>query len=373
MTGGAKWDIPSGATAKVSIIDSTARMSGLPAATFFKTPFEGFDHLDTAPTWCLLVENEKSGRKVVFDLGVPKDLSTFAPVYVKMIDESGMREGFKAEKDVAQILQDNGVAPSEVSSIIWSHQHPDHIGDPNTFPKTTEIVVGQGFTKAYCPGYPANPESPVCEAYFADRTLREINYESDLKIGGLRAFDFFGDGSFYLLDTPGHTSGHLSALARTTHGSGDGEDDTFILMGGDVCHHGGELRPSPHRPLPPNVDEGPLYPVPASLRGFCPGSLLFGALQKSHGRHPTEQPFSDPGDLEEDHAASMATIREVQIPDAMDNVFFVFAHDATLMDVVEVFPAPANDWKAKGWAEKSHWTFLKNFAQAAAKFADAKN
>ena len=54
-----------------------------------------------------------------------------------------------------------------LTCIHSSHQHLDHIGDPNTFPKTTEIVVGQGFTKAYCPGYPANPDSPVCEAYFA--------------------------------------------------------------------------------------------------------------------------------------------------------------------------------------------------------------
>ncbi|KAK8124409.1 uncharacterized protein PG998_000168 [Apiospora kogelbergensis] len=369
--GGVKWNIPAGATAKVSIIDSTMRLGNMPAAMFFKNPVEGFETLEPCPTWCLLVENVASGRKVLFDLGAPKDFDSFAPVYNKMMDEYGMREHFKVEKDVAQVLQDHGVAPSEVSSIIWSHQHLDHIGNPNTFPNTTEIVVGQGFTKAYCPGYPTNPNSPVCEAYFVDRTLREINFEpgpaANLKIGGLRAHDFFGDGSFYLLDTPGHTAGHLSALARTTHGAGE-EDDTFIMMGGDVCHHGGEIRPSPHRPLPPDADQG-RYRAPAPL-SFCPGARLFGALQTSRGRHATDEPFVDVGDIDEDRAASLASMREVQIPDAMDNVFFVFAHDATLLGVVDVFPAPANDWKAKGWAEGSHWSFLKDFAPAAAKFAD---
>jgi hypothetical protein len=34
--------------------------------------------------------------------------------------------------------------------------------------------------------------------------VREISFdESDLEIGGFRALDYFGDGSFYLLDAPG--------------------------------------------------------------------------------------------------------------------------------------------------------------------------
>ena len=116
---GAKWDIPSGATAKVSIVDSTMRLSGMPATMLFKDPVEGFEHLGTSPTWCLLVENVASGRKAIYDLGAPKDFDTFAPIYNKMMDESGMRAGFKVEKDVAEVLQDHGVAPAEVGSIIW--------------------------------------------------------------------------------------------------------------------------------------------------------------------------------------------------------------------------------------------------------------
>ncbi|KAK8048214.1 hypothetical protein PG994_009944 [Apiospora phragmitis] len=381
---GTTWDIPSGATVKVSIIDSTMRLSNMPTTMLFDNAVEDFDHLDRIPTWCLLVESA-SGRKAVFDLGAPTDFDTYAPVYNKLMNEAGLRSGFKVEKDVAQVLQDHGVAPADVSSIIWrseglpvsvhsSHQHLDHIGNPNTFPKSTEIVVGQGFTKAYCPGYPTNPDSPVCETYFADRTLREINFEpgpaANPKIGGFRAHDFFGDGSFYLLDTPGHTTGHLSALARTTHGD---IEDTFILMGGDVCHHGGELRPSPYQSLPDPLTASH-YPVPAGLNiTGCPGAALFGALQTSRGRRARDEPFVDPSkQLQEDYAASGRSIREAQVPDAMDNVFFVFAHDATLLGVVDVFPKGANEWRDKGWADTARWTFLKDFAPAAAKFGEEK-
>ncbi|KAK8041762.1 hypothetical protein PG993_006285 [Apiospora rasikravindrae] len=370
----AKWNIPPGATAKVSIIDSTMRLSNMPSAMMFRNPVAGFDTIDTCFTWCFLVESA-SGRKVVYDLGAPADMDTYAPVYNKMLDESGLRSTFKVDKDVAQVLEENGVEPKEVGSIIWSHHHLDHIGNPNTFPKSTEIVVGQGFTEAYCPGYPANPDSPVTEAYFVDRTLREINFEpgpaANLKIGGFRAHDFFGDGSFYLLDTPGHTHGHLSALARTTHGdAASGEDDTFILMGGDVCHHGGELRPSPHQPLPDPLTASH-YPVPAALGGTCPGAALFRKLNTSRGRRAADEPFVDPGDFSEDIEVAMESIREAQVPDAMENVFFVFAHDATLQGVIEVFPEGANEWKRKGGGEKARWTFLKDFAPAAARLAEA--
>jgi hypothetical protein len=45
-----------------------------------------------------------------------------------------------------------------------SHWHWDHIGDPSTFPETTDLVVGPGFKNAMLPGAPANPDSPILES-----------------------------------------------------------------------------------------------------------------------------------------------------------------------------------------------------------------
>ncbi len=68
--------------------------------------------------------------------------------------------------------------------------------------------------------------------------MREIDFQEPLTIGSFSAVDFFGDGSFYLLNSPGHAIGHMSGLARTST-----NPDTFIFMGGDLCHHGGQMRP----------------------------------------------------------------------------------------------------------------------------------
>jgi len=70
------------------------------------------------------------------------------------------------------------------------------------FPPSTSIVVGPGFKAApnLLPGYPLKQESPVLADAFAGRELVEIDFsKSALTIGGYRAFDFFEDGSFYIL------------------------------------------------------------------------------------------------------------------------------------------------------------------------------
>jgi len=194
---------------------------------------------------------------------------------------------------------------------------------------------------------------------FSGRNLREIDFSQQqppLKAGALQAFDFFGDGSFYLLDTPGHAIGHLAGLARTTT-----NPDTFIFMGGDLCHHGGEIRPSPHLPIPTNV-EFSLPDVFRSTISACPGGALFQELNVKRGRRP-DQPFFDPV-IGHDIPLATETIEKAQEADANDEVFFIMAHDPSIMGIVDLFPLTANEWREKGWAKRVLWSFLKDLTLA---------
>ena len=87
--------------------------------------------------------------------------------------------------------------------VLYSHYHWDHSGDPSTFPPSTALVVGPGFKDAFVPAYPTKPGCAIHESDYAGRELREIAFDGELTIGGFKAFDYFGDGSFYLLDSPG--------------------------------------------------------------------------------------------------------------------------------------------------------------------------
>jgi hypothetical protein len=120
-------------------------------------------------------------------------------------------EGAKAivnvEKDVAEQLRDSNVTLESINSIIWSHNHLDHTGDPSLFPKSTSLVVGPRFKsdKTTFPGYPKNPDALVVDDAFEGREVVELDFSTGLDIGGFPAIDFFGDGSFYILNAPGHS------------------------------------------------------------------------------------------------------------------------------------------------------------------------
>lgn len=54
------------------------------------------------------------------------------------------------------------------------------------------------------PGYPAREDSPILQSDYEGRSVREISFDdTGFILGNFRAMDFFGDGSFYLLDSPG--------------------------------------------------------------------------------------------------------------------------------------------------------------------------
>ena len=131
------------------------------------------------------------------------------------------------------------------------------------------------------------------------------------------------------------------------------------MMGGDLCHHSAEIRPSPHLPIPAQVS----FPLPDVLRSRmsrCPGGDLFQQLNVKRGRKPDE-PFFDPV-IGSDLRQAIDTIKKTQEADAQDDVLYIFAHDSSVLGAVELFPLPANQWKEKGWREKILWRFLEDLA-----------
>jgi hypothetical protein len=62
--------------------------------------------------------------------------------------------------------------------------------------------------------------------------VKELPVSSDKwqKFGSFdRAWDYWGDGSLWLIDAPGHAVGNLIAAGRL-------EDGQWIVLGGDCAH-----------------------------------------------------------------------------------------------------------------------------------------
>ncbi|KAI9812415.1 MAG: hypothetical protein M1827_004646 [Pycnora praestabilis] len=338
----------SSSTVEVKIINTTTDIV-VPAEAFVQPVIKGHEKLNL-PTFAFLVENKKLGRTILFDCGCRKDWWNFAPSVHDLIKKA--IPGLNIEKNINEILEEGGVDLKTIESIVWSHWHWDHTGDPSLFPSSAELVVGPGFKEAFMPGYPAKKDSPMLETDFKGRNVREVDFDGHSKIGKFESYDFFGDGSFFLLNVPGHAVGHIGALARTTA-------DTFVFMGGDVCHYGGSFRPTPYVPMPStlpsntHLDSRFSHPCPCSL--FTPAH----PNQEKARTEPFYRVTTMEGSWYIDPPTAQQSIDKLEEFDADQNVFVAVAHDGGLIGVVDWFPhGSLNDWKGKGWKGESLWGFV---------------
>lgn len=114
------------------------------------------------PDFAFLVQNKQLRKNIMFDSGCRKDWWNLSPAALGTI--TGSLPALRVEKAINEILAEGGFNPNMMNGIVWSHWHWDHTGNPALFPKSTEIIVGPGFKRAFMPGYPAGPDSPVLEA-----------------------------------------------------------------------------------------------------------------------------------------------------------------------------------------------------------------
>ncbi|KAF3385128.1 Cytochrome P450 monooxygenase andK [Penicillium rolfsii] len=306
------------------------------------------------PSFSFLIDHPRSQRKILFDLGLRKEFSSHPPAVGKFLRESGW--DLQVTKDIPEILKEGNLSPTDIEAVIFSHHHFDHVGDLSQFPPTTEVVVGPGFKNAYLPGWPVNPESSLIEDEWKKHKIREVLFNDgpeSVSIGGFQAVDYFGDRSFFLLNAPGHTIGHLAALARISLASTSSEEhprDKFVFLGGDICHYPGAFRPTKDLLL----DSEAL----AALYS-CPASFFLDV----HPEKNCDNPFYKmPGHCTVDEKAAERSIQKMGAFDANEDVLVIIGHDASLIGRVEFFPKPISAWERDGKASLQ-WAFLKDFCQ----------
>jgi glyoxylase-like metal-dependent hydrolase (beta-lactamase superfamily II) len=341
--------LPEGSeSCEISIINTTCDIT-VPPTLLVEPAIEGHDWMNL-PTYSFIIKHKRSGKQILFDLGARTDWYNHCPPVSDVLKDHV--PGMRVQRDVVDILREGGVDAKDIDALVLSHWHFDHCGNIAVLTRTTALVVGPGFKDAFLPGWPINSASPFTEDIFLGRQVVEVPFTRNFRIGRFEAFDYFQDGSFYILNTPGHAVGHISALVRTTA-------DTFIFLGGDVCHFGGSFRPTKYVPLPHHIPDetklDPHIPRPCPCQAFTVCHPDQNTSRTSHFYKVATGGatwYADP-------ALAQQSIGAMEEFDANPNVLVAIAHDPASLDVFTFFPnGTMNAWKKEGWKETLHWGFL---------------
>lgn len=177
-----------------------------------------------------------------FPIAIPVHVITHPEHGVFLIDTGVPRElaveGMIAEAYLAEVKVDRGVediiataekeSGKKLAGLFLTHLHLDHVLGLGGIPKDVPIYAGPNET---------TPESlenvltrETYQALFAGRPpIREWAFEKVEKMAPTNAaIDVFGDGSFWAVSSPGHTTGSTAYVAFTTSGP--------KLFTGDTSH-----------------------------------------------------------------------------------------------------------------------------------------
>jgi N-acyl homoserine lactone hydrolase len=160
----------------------------------------------------------------VVDTGVDRDLAAggkgigrgLVNTFVKHVDR---------QESLGAMLDRRG---GTLAGVLITHLHIDHVLGFPDIPEGTPIYVGEGETSAR-KGVHLVMRRTYAAALKGRAPLMTWDASKGVPLGPIsKAWDVIGDGSLWALDTPGHTPGSTSYIARTTTGP--------VLFTGDTCH-----------------------------------------------------------------------------------------------------------------------------------------
>lgn len=293
----------------------------------------------TLPVFTFMIEHA-SGRRVAFDLGLKLTLEAHSPFTQEAIKD--VKTTWPRAK-LPDMYKEHGIDADSVEAVVLSHTHFDHIGDIGQWPTKTKLIVGPRTLEASLPGYPTKQDSSVLDSDLpvgTERELIELNDKSGwVDIGAYKGIDYFGDGSFYILEAYGHMIGHVAALVRTTT-----SPDTYVLLAGDSAHVRGLYSCCPGCTRPPF--RAGLYPASG---GLSPSEKARGGLLAIHFDLP----------------AAYANMGRMARMEEEDGITVVLGHDLEWEKIIDSEQGKGwelteiTDWKKQGRKEqvKKGWVY----------------
>ncbi len=200
------------------------------------------------PSLAFSLRHSTTGEHLVFDMGIRRDMDVHPPAVQKSIKGRVIA----TPQSVDESLRKGGIDPAEVKTVIVSHLHYDqcvscishkvrplcsHSGSSTAsemrllFRKPPSSWAATPRSSSRTPT-PRTPRRTSCKRPSPSLAPASIGpSELTESIGPFpRAYDYFGDGSMYIVDAAGHLPGHVNIFARTN------ANGSWIYLAGDTAH-----------------------------------------------------------------------------------------------------------------------------------------
>lgn len=169
------------------------------------------------PIQAFVVEHDDG--LVLFDTGQDRASVTDPGYFPGGIVGAMYRRTAQADIPVGQTLTSGlerlGYAAADVSTVVISHLHQDHIGGLAEVPQARVLIDPDEWATVHAKG--AELSGIMARHIEAPgRRWEQVSYDGSAP--GLapfgESFDLFGDGALVLVRTPGHTPGSVSMIVR---------------------------------------------------------------------------------------------------------------------------------------------------------------
>jgi glyoxylase-like metal-dependent hydrolase (beta-lactamase superfamily II) len=177
------------------------------------------------PVGFFLIKHPKGN--ILFDTGDNDKLigdKTYWGPMAAMLDK-GVDPNLTIDAQLGKI----GMKASDINYVVLGHMHLDHAGNASKFPNATIVVQRDEIINAFWP--PQSFAGPYISGDF--ESLRSqtgsagAGKQPTIELNG--DLDLFGDGSFYIHRSAGHTPGSQMAIVRLP------KSGTIILTS-DACY-----------------------------------------------------------------------------------------------------------------------------------------
>lgn len=205
-----------------------ARYKGFPALLDFVLDRKFTEWM---PIWVWVIQHEEGIFMV--DTGENSrinDKDYFKPAgrFENWLNTSQFKFKVEREEEIDAQLIDLNISPDEVKTVILTHRHLDHVDGISHFPNSQFLVHRVENEKPY-------GDLPHLYPIWFNPTLVDLD-ESFYNFPNAKKITQSGD--IWIIDTAGHTYGHVSVAIKT--------DDGILFLAGDVSYNQDQLLQDRH-------------------------------------------------------------------------------------------------------------------------------